>query len=229
MTRHRTRPGLVIFDCDGVLVDSERLQVEIEVSYLAQIGWPLTFDEVVERFMGRTEAAMLADIEAHLGHPPPAEWMRRWKSETQDALDAGLLAVDGVRAAIETLQAQGWLTCVGSSGTPERIAQSLTTTRLLDLFETRMFSGTRVANGKPAPDLFLHAAASLGFDPRDCIVVEDSPYGIDAARAARIRVIGYAGGVVPIERLDAADAVIDSMADLPAKVAQLSAEIETSP
>ena len=225
MNDQPTHPGLVIFDCDGVLVDSERLQVEIEVAYLAEIGWPLTFEEVVDRFMGRTEAAMLADIEAHLEHAPSADWVRRWKDETQSALDARLQPVTGVRAAIQSLQAMGWQTCVGSSGTPERITQSLTTTGLIDLLGGRLFSGTQVPNGKPAPDLFLNAAVTLGIDPGECVVVEDSPYGIEAARAAGMTVIAYAGGVIPVERLTDADVLIESMSELPATVTAVAAEL----
>lgn len=228
---NRTPPstGLVIFDCDGVLVDSERLQVEIEVRYLAELGWPLTFDEVVAHFMGRTEAAMLADIEARLGAPPPAGWFERFSAETQTALDERLEPVEGVRAAIEQLQRDGWQTCVGSSGTPERITRSLTTTKLIDLLDGRLFSGTEVPNGKPAPDLFLHAAQTMGVAPSQCLVVEDSPYGIEAARAAGMAVIGFAGGVIPVERLVDADIVIDAMADLPETVRQLSADVEPTP
>jgi HAD superfamily hydrolase (TIGR01509 family) len=221
--------GLVIFDCDGVLVDSERMQVDIEVRYLAELGWPLTFDEVVAHFMGRTEAAMLADIEEHLGAPAPADWFERFSTETQTALDERLEPVSGVRAAIERLQRAGWETCVGSSGTPDRITRSLTTTKLLDLLDGRLFSGTEVPNGKPAPDLFLHAARTLGFAPGACIVVEDSPYGIEAARAAGMNVVGYAGGVIPTERLVDADVIIDDMAALPDTVEGLSAEVEPTP
>jgi len=221
MVRVSSAPGLVIFDCDGVLVDSERLQVDLEVRYLAELGWPLTFDEVVARFMGRTEAAMVEDIERHLGRPVPAEWFDRWRRETQQALDERLRPVDGVRAAIETLQADGYLTCVGSSGTPQRITSSLTTTGLLDLFEDRIFSGTEVPRGKPAPDLFLAAAADLGVGPSRSVVVEDSPYGVQAARAAAMPVVGYAGGVIPVERIGDADVLIDRMDDLPGVVTKL--------
>lgn len=226
---HPAASGLVIFDCDGVLVDSERMQVEIEVRYLAEIGWPLSFDEVVARFMGRTEAAMLADIEDALGRPAPAEWFERFRAETQAALDGRLEPVAGVRTAIEDLQHAHWQTCVGSSGTIDRITRSLATTGLLGLLEGRLFSGTEVAKGKPAPDLFLHAAEALGFAPADCVVIEDSPYGIEAARAAGMAVIGYAGGVIPAERLNDADVLIADMALLPATVARLSAEVESTP
>ena len=119
---------------------------------------------------------------------------------------------------------------MGSSGTPERITQSLTTTKLLDLFgrpDVQRHPGTRTAS--PRPTCSCMPPHSLGFDPRDCVVVEDSPYGIEAARAAGMTVIGYAGGVIPVERLADADVVIDSMADLPAhRRADLSAEIEPS-
>jgi len=223
MVRVTHAPRLVIFDCDGVLVDSERLQVDLEVRYLAELGWPLTFDEVVARFMGRTEAAMVADIEEHLGSPVPQEWFDRWREEVQTSLDEQLLPVDGVRASIETLQAASYLTCVGSSGTPQRITSSLTTTGLLDLFADRIYSGTEVPRGKPAPDLFLAAAADVDIPPEHCVVVEDSPYGVEAARAAGMSVVGYAGGVIPVERIADADVLIDQMAALPEAVATLSA------
>jgi HAD superfamily hydrolase (TIGR01509 family) len=216
-------PRLVIFDCDGVLVDSERLQVDIEVRYLAELGWPLTFDEVVARFMGRTEAAMMHDIAEHLGEPAPQEWCDRWRAEVQQSLDDHLLPVDGVRTAVEALQADGFVTCVGSSGTPERIARSLATTGLADLFGDRLYSGTQVERGKPAPDLFLHAAQSLGVEPARCVVVEDSPYGVQAAQEAAMPVVGFAGGVIPRDRIDGADVVIDAMADLPDAVRRLAA------
>jgi beta-phosphoglucomutase-like phosphatase (HAD superfamily) len=219
---------LVVFDCDGVLVDSERLTVEIEARYLAEIGWPLESDEIVQRFLGRTEDAMVAAIEEQLGRPAPPQWRRRWIAETQAALDESLEAVPGVRAAVESLVRDGYSVCVGSSGRPEKIERNLATTGLLDLFELddgrrhgrrqALFSALEVARGKPAPDLFLLAAATMGFDPGDCVVVEDSRFGVAAALAAGMHAIGYAGGLTAEADLADAHTVIADMAELPAAV-----------
>jgi HAD superfamily hydrolase (TIGR01509 family) len=215
--------GLVIFDCDGVLVDSERLTVQLEARYLAEIGWPLSPDEIVERFLGRTEDAMVDAIEAQLGRPVPARWRERWIADTQAALDESLEPVPGVRAAIGALAADGHAICVGSSGRPEKIERNLTTTGLRGLFGAdAIFSALAVPHGKPEPDLFLLAAKTMGFEPSRCVVVEDSRYGIAAARAAGMRSVGYAGGLTKAADLADADVVIADMAELPATVAQLT-------
>jgi HAD superfamily hydrolase (TIGR01509 family) len=214
---------LVIFDCDGVLVDSERLTVELEARYLAEIGWPLSPDEIVERFLGRTEDAMVAAIEAQIGRPVPAQWRERWIADTQAALDESLEAVPGVRAAIDALIADGHAICVGSSGRPEKIERNLETTGLLGVFGAgSIFSALDVPHGKPEPDLFLLAAKTMGVEPSRCVVVEDSRYGVAAARAAGMRSVGFAGGLTKAADLADADAVIDDMAKLPATVAQLA-------
>jgi beta-phosphoglucomutase-like phosphatase (HAD superfamily) len=228
-----TSRSLVIFDCDGVLVDSERLTVELEARYLAEIGWPLRPEEIVERFLGRTEDAMVAAIEDQIGRPVPAEWRRRWLAETQNALDDSLEAVPGVRDAIETLLGDGYEVCVASSGRPERIERSLTTTGLLTLFDLDgagrsrrrprgIFSAVEVAHGKPAPDLFLLAAETMGVEPSSCVVVEDSRYGVAAALAAGMRAVGFSGGLTKASDLADADVVIDDMTGLPAAVAALA-------
>lgn len=128
--------------------------------------------------------------------------------------------MSGVRTALDALHDDGWLTCVGASGSHERIRLTLGLTGLLPLFEGRIFSAQDVTRGKPSPDLFLHAAERVGFAPGDTIVVEDSPAGVVAARAARMRVIGYAG-LTPAPLLRDADVVIDEMAALPDAVESL--------
>jgi beta-phosphoglucomutase-like phosphatase (HAD superfamily) len=223
---------LVVFDCDGVLVDSERLTVEVEVRYLAEIGWPLSADEVVTRFLGRTEDAMIKAIEDHIGRPAPAEWRARWLAETQTLLDAELEPVDGVGEAIVELLQSGLSVCVGSSGRPEKIRRNLRTAGLLHHFKSApeatadqrslaLFSALEVPRGKPEPDLFLLAASTMGFAPAACVVVEDSRYGVAAARAAGMAVVGYAGGLTAAGDLAAADRVIDDMAGLPKAVRDL--------
>jgi HAD superfamily hydrolase (TIGR01509 family) len=189
---------LVIFDCDGVLVDSERIAVRIDAVVLARLGWKLTEPEIVERFVGRSEAYMVSEIERVIGRPLEADWDDEFMPLYREALEAELEPVDGI---VEALDAISTPTCVASSSSHERLRFTLGLTGLLDRFDGRIFSAADVANGKPAPDLFLHAAATLGADPARCAVVEDSVYGVEAARAAGMRAFGYAGGVTSGERL----------------------------
>lgn len=204
--------GLVIFDCDGVLVDSERINVGVDVSVLAELGWPLTYDEVAERFLGRSETDMVADIEAHLGHRLPADWGDAYQARYLEAL-TGLQPVDGVVEALDRIDLP---TCVASSGGHDKMRRTLGATGLWDRFAGRIVSATEVAHGKPAPDLFLLAARRMGVPPTACAVVEDSPYGVQAARAAGMRAFGYAGGVTTADRLRGPGTVVfDHMRDLP--------------
>jgi HAD superfamily hydrolase (TIGR01509 family) len=205
---------LVIFDCDGVLVDSERISVRIDVRMLAELGWPLTEAEVIERFVGRSEEYMVAQIEAALERRLPAGWDDPFRTLYQEAFEAELAPVDGVVAALDAIAAPF---CVASSSSHERLRFTLRLTGLLERFDGRIFSAEDVQNGKPAPDLFLHAAASLGADPARCAVVEDSRYGVEAARAAGMRAFGYAGGLTPADRLTGPNTVVfEDMRELPA-------------
>ena len=204
---------LVIFDCDGVLVDSERLAVRVEARYLAELGWPLTEAEIAERFLGRTAEYMDEAIEARLGSRLPGDWKDQFQRRYREAFAAELVAVDGVEAALDQITAP---TCVASSGSHDKLRFTLGHTGLYGRFEGRIFSGYEVANGKPAPDLFLHAAARMGADPARCAVIEDSLYGVLAARAAGMRAFGYAGGLTTAERLEGeATMVFDDMRVLP--------------
>jgi HAD superfamily hydrolase (TIGR01509 family) len=182
---------LVIFDCDGVLVDSEKIGVRLEAVMLAELGWPLSEREIVERFVGRPETYMLGEVEAHLGSALPDGWLETFHGRYRAAFEAELEAVAGVADALDLLDVAS---CVASSGTHERIRLSLGLTGLLDRFEGRIFSADDVAHGKPAPDLFLHAAASCGAAPENCVVVEDSLWGVEAARAAGMPALAYVGG-----------------------------------
>jgi HAD superfamily hydrolase (TIGR01509 family) len=207
------RWDLVIFDCDGVLVDSERIGIRIDVRVLAELGWPLSEAEVIERFVGRSEAYMVSEIEATLGRRLPPDWGKEFDALYREAFEAELAPVDGVIAALDAIRAP---TCVASSSTHERLRHSLGLTGLLDRFDGRIFSAEDVRNGKPAPDLFLHAAASLGADPARCAVIEDSRYGVEAARAAGMRAFGYAGGLTAADRLAGPGTVVfDDMRELP--------------
>src|SRR5688500_15195921 len=147
--------ALVIFDCDGVLVDSERIAVRVNVAIMAQLGWPLTAAEVIDRFIGRSHASIAEIIAARLGAETAATWSDRFETELHEAVDAELVAVDGIVEALSRITVP---TCVASSGTHEKLRHTLGRTGLYPHFAGRIFSATEVPRGKPAPDLFLHAA-----------------------------------------------------------------------
>jgi HAD superfamily hydrolase (TIGR01509 family) len=204
---------LVIFDCDGVLVDSERIAVRVEAELLAELGWPLSQAEIVERFMGRTTEYMDEAIEAQLGSRLPGDWRDQFQRRYREAFAAELVPVDGVLDALDQIAVP---TCVASSGSHDKLRFTLGHTGLYERFEGRIFSGYEVANGKPAPDLFLHAASRMGAGPARCAVVEDSLYGVLAARAAGMRVFGYAGGLTSADRLEGERTVVfEDMRELP--------------
>jgi HAD superfamily hydrolase (TIGR01509 family) len=205
-------PELVIFDCDGVLVDSEKIAVRIDVAMLADLGWPMSQDEVVERFVGRSYADMARDIAEHLGRPLPDGWNEPYRRLYREAFERELAPVDGV---VEALDALTLPSCVASGTSHSGLRHTLGLTGLYERFAGRIFSASEVARGKPAPDLFLHAARTLGADPRRCVVVEDSRYGVEAARAAGMRVFGYCGGLTRAEWLAGENTVVfDDMREL---------------
>jgi HAD superfamily hydrolase (TIGR01509 family) len=203
---------LVIFDCDGVLVDSEKLAVRVEARLITSLGWAIGEAEVLERFVGRSDTYMLGELERALGRSLP-EWPERYREALGEAFRAELRPVDGIEAALDELRLPS---CIASSGTHEKLRLTLGLTGLLPRFEGRIFSVTEVDRGKPAPDLFLHAASRCGVPSERCVVVEDSRSGVEAARAAGMRCLGFAGGLTPPEWL-AGDATIvfDDMAELP--------------
>jgi HAD superfamily hydrolase (TIGR01509 family) len=192
---------LVIFDCDGVLVDSEPIALRINQEMLASLGWHLATDEIVDLFVGKSIIANRETVEDHLGGPLPDGWLDEFVARIHAAHATELERVDGVTEALDGIDMLGIATCVASSGTHAKIEHSLRLVGLYERFAGRIFSATDVAAGKPAPDLFLHAARALGADPAACVVIEDSRYGVQAARAAAMRSIGYAGGVTPAEWL----------------------------
>ncbi len=205
--------GLVVFDCDGVLVDSERLNVELDVRAIGELGWPITRDEVIDRHLGKSEQDALADIESVIGRPIPADWVGRWRGAYLTAYETELEAVPGVATAIADLLAAGWSICVATSGRRPTTWAKLRRCGLDHFFtDATIFTAADVARGKPAPDLFLHAAASMGAVPRECVVVEDSQHGVAAARAAGMPVVGFTGGITPPHQLAAADVVVADMA-----------------
>jgi HAD superfamily hydrolase (TIGR01509 family) len=222
------RFDLVVFDCDGVLVDSERLSVRVDLQYLERLGWPLTESEIVERFVGRSDADMRADIEAFLGGPVPAEIDAEFERLYRQAFDEELEPVDGIAGVLEAVAAAGIRMCVASSGTHAKIRRSLELTGLAGWFDDRtIFSATDVPNGKPAPDLFLHAAGAIGVAADRSAVVEDSVHGVQAALAAGMAAFAYAGGVTPASRLAAVGdgaVTFERMAALPELLGLLAPE-----
>lgn len=207
--------ALVIFDCDGVLIDSEPIANRVLGAQLARIGLRLHPDEVMRRFVGRTRAGCLELAAALLGRELPAGFANAWDQALFAAFAAELRAIDGVQDAIASIATS---ICVASNSSRERMRVSLGAAGLLARFEGRMFSAQEVARPKPAPDLFLHAAASMGAAPGDCAVVEDTPTGVEAAVAAGMAVFGYAGGAhSSAHALAAAGAIVfRHMRELPA-------------
>ncbi len=211
--------GLVIFDCDGVLVDSEVLAIAVDELVLADLGWPIGRDEIITRFVGRSDEYFAKVVEQHLGRSLPSNWANAYEQLYVDAFTRDLRPVAGI---IEALDAITTPACVASSGSREKMRFTLGLTGLWSRFDGRIFSASEVASGKPAPDLFLHAASVLGHEPSNCVVIEDSTPGVRAAMAAGMKVIAYAGGVTPYERLAGAGVtVIENMLELPHAVAAL--------
>lgn len=211
----RPRPGetLIVFDCDGVVVDSEPLLQRVLIELVTELGWPLTTAEIQREFLGRSNADTVAIIERRLGRPVPADFIERLRAMRRELFARELTAVPGAVDAIAELERAGYRTCIASSAVHDTLRVTLGKVGLYERFAGRIFSAQDVARGKPAPDLFLHAAAAMGFAPGNCVVVEDSPAGIRAARAARMTSIGFAAAT-PRELLAEADAVIDDLAEL---------------
>jgi len=177
---------LVIFDCDGVLIDSERLGVKVDVLALHELGWPLSEAEVIARFVGRSDRENRAASEAHLGRSLPVGWTEAIEQQYRDAFAAELTPVDGVLDALDRICLP---TCVASSGTHEHLRYTLSLTGL---------------------------ASEMGANPAGCVVVEDSRPGVEAARAAGMRALAFAGGLTPAELLEGPDTVLfDDMRELP--------------
>jgi HAD superfamily hydrolase (TIGR01509 family) len=207
---------LIIFDCDGILVDSEPIALRLNSIMLAELGWHLSDAEIVDRFVGRSMASNIATVEAHLGRPVPADWPERFQAKIHEAHDAELTAIAGIAEALDEIAGWDVEICVASSGLPGRIRHSLQLCGLSHHFGGHIFSAIEVHRGKPAPDLFLHAAARMGADPARCVVVEDSQYGVEAARAAGMHAFAYGGGVTPAARLQGpATTVFTDMRKLP--------------
>lgn len=211
-------PGLTIFDCDGVLVDSEVIACRVCVPCLAELGIEITAEEVADRYIGMSAGSMIADLETRYDRHLPMDLYETMRDRIIAAFETEPLTIDGVDAVLTSHWGN---ICVASGSTQERVRRCLTLVGLLRHFDPHIFSATQVAHGKPAPDLFLFAAQQMGADARDCLVIEDSVHGVMAAVAAGMRVLGFTGGSHcrpgHADRLLAAgaSAIFQHMRDLP--------------
>jgi HAD superfamily hydrolase (TIGR01509 family) len=214
---------LVIFDCDGVLVDSEALACVVHADVLTEHGYAITAAQVHDRFLGRSMREAMAEVESELGRALPETYTAKLKSTIDVVFGEQLRAMPHIGDALDRLAQR---VCVASSGTPTRIRSSLTTTGLIDRFAPNLFSALQVTRGKPAPDLFLFAAAEMRTQPAACLVIEDSLAGVRGAVAAGMTVFGFHGGShcgePHAETLRAAGAsrVFDDMRQLPDMIAE---------
>jgi HAD superfamily hydrolase (TIGR01509 family) len=210
------RFDLVIFDCDGVLVDSEPIANRIFTGMLAEVGLPMSEDEAMRTFIGHTLASCVAMIGERLGRPAPAGFAEDFQRRLVETFRSELRAVPGIEQVLDALDRDLAVPyCVASSGSHEKMRTSLGVTGLLPRVAGRIFSASDVERGKPFPDLFLHAARSLGADPGRCAVVEDTTLGARAGVAAGMRVFGFAAAsdAAGLQALGAT--VFRDMAELP--------------
>ncbi len=182
---------LVIFDCDGVLVDSEPLAMRVLLEGLAEVGYVIDEALAYERFLGRSLASMQAVLRDELGFELSQDRLERMRLQLFEAYRRELTPIPGIVATLDRLAIPR---CVASSSQTERLRFSLEVTGLLSRFVPHLFSATMVARGKPAPDLFLHAAERMAVTPEACLVIEDSAAGIEAAQRAGMRVFAFVGG-----------------------------------
>jgi HAD superfamily hydrolase (TIGR01509 family) len=184
----------VIFDCDGVLIESEVLACHVEAKLLTNAGFPVTVEEIFERFVGMTYKGMLTIVEQEHGKPVPDDMYPSIREGVFAEFEHSLVPVPGAAAAAQAVDAAGLMKCVASSSGHERLRYTLGLTDLFELFAPHIFSGVDVPNSKPAPDLFLAAAKAMSTSPDYCLVVEDSVAGVRAGRAAGMEVVGFYGG-----------------------------------
>lgn len=186
------RPKLIIFDCDGVLVDTEPLANRRLSSWLTEAGFPVSYEECRRQFVGRSLVSVQKEIEA-TGVSLGPDFVERWYRELPSLFAGGVQAIPYIETFIGAVEAAGIAYCVASSARVDKMHMTLGQTGLLPHFRDVLFSATMVERGKPFPDLFLHAAGQMGFDPADCIVIEDSVAGTQAGTTAGMRVFSYHG------------------------------------
>lgn len=181
---------LIIFDCDGVLVDSEVISCRAHADVLTRHGYPITSEQVFQRFLGRATRQANLEVEAELGRRLPDEYHSQLQDELFRAFEADLQAVAHIHTALDGIEQA---VCIASSGSHPRMQVTLGRTKLFERFAPNIFSASQVSNGKPAPDLFLFAADRMKVAPERCIVIEDSVSGIKGGLAAGMPVLGFHG------------------------------------
>jgi HAD superfamily hydrolase (TIGR01509 family) len=209
----------LIFDCDGVLIDSEYLASRVESEVGRDLGLELSVEEAHDLFLGKTVDGVLDAIAARTGRRPSSAWVYNWAFATAHAFVRELKAVDGVGVAVETLRRRGHRMAVASQSPLARVQLSLQVAGLAGQFGEHIYVSSMVSRPKPAPDIYLLAAEKLGAAPADCIVIEDSPAGAASARAAGMRVIGYAPADTETAMRATGAQVIRSMDELIAALA----------
>ncbi|UNO41206.1 HAD family hydrolase [Streptomyces sp. MST-110588] len=209
------RYELIIFDNDGVLVDSEPIANTVLAAYLTELGHPTSYEESIRDYMGGAIHRVHDLIKERTGRLLPEDFDTTLHTRTFSAFERSLEAVPGVTEVLGKLSADGTPYCVASSGSHERIRVGHRKTGLDQWFdEGRIFSSQDVGRGKPAPDLFLHAARGMGVAPERCAVIEDSPLGVQAALAAGMDVYGFTA-MTPAEKLGGARGLFSRMEELP--------------
>jgi HAD superfamily hydrolase (TIGR01509 family) len=210
-------PRLLIFDCDGVLVDSEPISNEVLARMLSEQGLPTTLAQARQDYQGLLLADVAIKAQEKLGRALPLDWLSDFERRRAAVFDAELQAVPGATQAVARATAAGLAVCVASQGKLEKTQRSLELTGLRPLFpDHAFFSAYQVPRGKPHPDLFLHAAHVMGAAPGDCLVIEDTPSGVTAAVRAGIPVLGYAADSDEHALHRAGAQTFHSMHDLPA-------------
>jgi HAD superfamily hydrolase (TIGR01509 family) len=187
---------LVIFDCDGVLVDSETITNRVFARLITEAGWPVSFEDCCAELKGRSMKDCVAKIEANLDYKLDPGWPDQYRDESYAALRDEIEAMPGAKEAIDLIGNAGRKMCIASSGPMEKMQITLGQTGLMSHFDGLIYNSDMVDRGKPAPDLFLHAAKEMGVAPEATIVIEDSPVGARAARAAGMTCLGYVGGTL---------------------------------
>jgi HAD superfamily hydrolase (TIGR01509 family) len=180
---------LVIFDCDGVLVDSERIANTVFAEVLSELGLALSLEDMFDIFVGHSSSQCMTIVAEMLGTKPPADLESRYKERIHAALSKNVQAVKGVEDVIKGLTIPY---CVASSGSHDKMQATLTATNLLQYFEGKLYSVTEVQRAKPYPDVYLYAAQQMGVMPSKCVVIEDTPIGVKGGLAAGMTVFGYA-------------------------------------
>jgi HAD superfamily hydrolase (TIGR01509 family) len=196
------RTHLVIFDCDGVLVDSEPISLRTFTEALHDLGLDLSEEQMFDNFVGYSMKHCMEVVHKLLGRPAPENFVADLQARTFERFKAELKPMPGIEQALDEL---GVPFCVASSGAHEKMRTTLGITGLLPRFEGKMFSATQVARGKPAPDVYLFAAEKMGVELGRCVVVEDAPPGVQAGVAAGMRVLGFCAHT-PRAKLEAAGA-----------------------